>query len=247
MAETSRDTRRSRGWTTTIVSWSIGPCFLLLAGWLHWVAPDSRPHIPRTPPIDTAVLAPIPRLPVLNDPASAWIGGFEQRCNDCHRLFESPVDRVGPLYQHTHIVFAHGINDRCFNCHDQEDRQVLVLRDGRKLPFSRTAELCAQCHGTTYRDWERGMHGKTLGAWRPGAPAMRRLVCVECHDPHAPAYDPVEPLPAPHTLRAEHAGAGAGDHGPPASPLMAPAMQEFLRSHEPAAEEGHEAEEGHAP
>lgn len=247
MSERHRDTRRPHGWTTAIVSWSVGPLFVLLAAWLLWFAPESRPHIPRTPPIDTAALAPIPRIPVLEDPASAWIGGFDLRCNDCHRLFESPDDRVGPLYQHTHIEFVHGINNRCFNCHDREDRQVLVVRGGERLPFARASELCSQCHGTTYRDWERGMHGKTLGAWRPGAPSMRRLACVECHDPHAPAYDPVEPMPAPHTLRAEHAGEGAGEHGPPKSPLMAPALREYIRAHASPSEDEHGTEEGHEP
>jgi len=69
------------------------------------------------------------------------------------------------------------------------------------VPFSDVQSLCAQCHGPVFRDWERGTHGKTLGAWDLSSPDAHRLTCTECHNPHSPAYEPIEPLPGPNTLR----------------------------------------------
>lgn len=238
------DRSRARSdWRTAIVSWAVGPLFLALAAWFLLIEGDPLPEIPRTPGVSAERLEPVPRAALMTDPPVIAVGGFEQRCNECHRLFQTPPERIGPLYQHTHIEFNHGLNNRCFNCHDLENRQVLVLRDGRTLPFARSPELCSQCHGTTYRDWQRGMHGKTLGAWRPDDPAMRRLLCVQCHDPHAPAYDPYEPLPAPHTLRTPI----AGEHAPPHADEANPLLMRRPEHDEPDADDEHDAPEGAHP
>lgn len=196
----------SFGWTGIL----IGPAFLLLAAWFTW-GPDLT-DIPvfATVEVDQSALTVKPRRRPLGDPPTVMINGFEQTCMNCHRLF--PPREVPPgeqLMQHTHVVLEHGINDRCRNCHDVENRDMLRLQSGEKIPFSRVVELCSKCHGPTYRDWTRGMHGRTNGYWNSELGEMHRLACSACHNPHTPdvpAMDPLRPLPGPHTLRADSGG-----------------------------------------
>ncbi|RMF75544.1 MAG: hypothetical protein D6744_13315 [Planctomycetota bacterium] len=145
-----------------------------------------------------------PRRIALGDPPTVQIGAFRQTCMDCHRMFPPADDPPKQLMQHTHIKLDHGINDRCRNCHDPEDRNRLVLHGGESIPYERVVELCAKCHGPTYHEWQRGAHGRTNGYWNPAFGPVRKLKCTECHDPHSPrhpAMDPVRPLPPPNTLR----------------------------------------------
>jgi hypothetical protein len=60
--------------------------------------------------------------------------------------------------------------------------------------FEKSYLLCGQCHGTIYRDWKAGVHGKRTGQWN-GRKQYR--LCVHCHNPHQPKYKPLKPLPPP--------------------------------------------------
>jgi len=82
-----------------------------------------------------------------------------------------------------------------------EDRNRLVLDGGQTTTYDKVNQLCAKCHGPTFRDWQKGMHGKTVDFWRRDIGKPRRLGCTECHDPHAPAFARTAPLPGPRTLR----------------------------------------------
>jgi len=179
----------------------IAICFLVLIAW--FLLGSGSVEIPPavTPAVNDEDLQSIPLRIVQTDEPVTKIGSFTRRCNECHGLFGSPDEHAAHLTQHNHIVLEHGINDRCYNCHDQEDRERLALRGNRSIPFTEVARLCAKCHGPTYRDWQMGMHGKSLGSWDPDSPNQRRLKCSECHDPHAPAYELRPPLPGPNTLR----------------------------------------------
>lgn len=167
-------------------------------------------------PYDQLVAGPL--RPAQAHPPTYLAGGFEHRCNSCHRLFRSRPSTSPLLTQHTEIDLKHGMNNRCFNCHDRKDREALVLERGTLGAFSQTTELCARCHGLAYRDWQKGTHGKTLGSWQEGA-NRRRLICTECHDPHAPAYPLIPPLPAPDTLRMGDQHLGGQDSAQDRSPL----------------------------
>jgi len=144
-----------------------------------------------------------PRFTAMGDDAVTMIEGFNRNCMDCHELIDSKP-RSSDLLQHEDIHMAHGLNARCVNCHDPKNRDKLILRDGTSVGFSQSVMLCAQCHGTTYRLWQRGVHGKTLGHWDKSKGTSKKLLCVECHDPHSPRYAPITPLPAPNTLRMGH-------------------------------------------
>jgi hypothetical protein len=54
--------------------------------------------------------------------------------------------------------------------------------------------LCGQCHGPKLRDWKLGIHGKRTGSW---SGKKHYLLCVHCHDSHAPKFKPLKPMPPP--------------------------------------------------
>jgi len=175
--------------------------FFALAAWFLVGARGAPAPIPERVIVDPSLLSTEPERELMQDPPEVFIGGFEQRCEACHMLFESNPTASQTLRQHEHILLGHGMNDRCYNCHALTDRDKLELHDGTLIGYDRSEELCAKCHGPTFRDWEKGVHGKTLGAWDVSSELHRRLKCTECHDPHAPAFPPMTPLPGPNTLR----------------------------------------------
>lgn len=123
------------------------------------------------------------------------------RCNDCHRHILSPAETDRRLTQHTEIALAHGINTRCFNCHNPENRNVFAGDGTETIPYDQPQRLCAKCHGPVYRDWLHGSHGRTNGYWNTSLGPLIRRKCVECHDPHAPTFKPLPPAPPPQFLR----------------------------------------------
>jgi hypothetical protein len=175
--------------------------FLALAAWMWLAPPGFDLDIPEPAHVEPAQLAVGPVRQALDDPASIDLGGFRQSCNGCHQIFTAVPREPHERSFHGEIVLNHGMNNRCANCHDAGNFERLRLHDGTSIPYARVATLCAQCHGTVFRDWERGAHGKTLGAWSPAMGEMMRLRCSECHNPHAPAFPRYEPLPGPRTLR----------------------------------------------
>lgn len=117
-------------------------------------------------------------------------------CTQCH---EDPEDddpeRRELEMEHTNIKLNHGDKSRwCLDCHSFENRDMLHLSGGELIPFTESQRLCGQCHGTIYRDWRLGIHGKRTGYWDG---KKRYLLCVVCHWPHEPHFKPLKPLPPP--------------------------------------------------
>jgi predicted CXXCH cytochrome family protein len=133
-----------------------------------------------------------------------------RNCAECH----PPNDPVALNYDANGVVIvprghegllgmAHGRtfrNNNCYNCHDRDQLDQLHTPDGEKLTFSQATLLCASCHGPTYRDWRAGAHGRTGGYWDRTAGPIKREECTSCHDPHAPAFTGLIPMPGPHLL-----------------------------------------------
>ena len=115
-------------------------------------------------------------------------------CSDCHADMEVNETRR-ELDAHEDIVLKHAEGQRwCLDCHNPNDRDKLRLVSGQLISFEESYSLCGQCHGTIFRDWKAGVHGKRTGYWN-GKKQYR--LCVHCHNPHSPRFKPLEPLPPP--------------------------------------------------
>lgn len=181
----------------------IGPIFVLLAvAFLIDPSPEAIPEA-ATPQFDRTVLSGAPMRTPLGDPPRVKLGGYVRVCMDCHRIrmIGRNSDQGAPLMQHRDITLAHGMNDRCFNCHDRANRDRLWIVGTKTVGYDQSHQLCAKCHGPTYQDWRLGMHGRTVGSWDTRGALPTRLTCVQCHDPHRPAFPDIAPLPGPNTLR----------------------------------------------
>jgi len=197
--EEKGNTTEKRGWRR------LRPCLvpaallavagLLLADPWPWRSPvPPRAEVPAW----ATDISPV-RKPALRP--EVQIAGYTFRCSECHRLFPSPPETDRTITQHQHIRREHGINNRCFNCHLREDRDAFADDKGGPIPYDQPQLLCAKCHGPVYRDWTHGVHGRTNGYWSTRWGPMERKRCVECHDPHSPAFAPMKPAPGPNTIR----------------------------------------------
>lgn len=116
-------------------------------------------------------------------------------CSDCHADMEVNLERRQLEEMHGEILLNHGPIDRwCFDCHNPDDRDSLRLANGTLIGFDESYRLCGQCHGTIFRDWREGIHGRREGYWN-GAKSYQ--LCAHCHNPHAPRFQPIAPLPPP--------------------------------------------------
>ena len=116
-------------------------------------------------------------------------------CTECHADMEPDVERRVLEDMHDDIVLDHGPKERwCFDCHNVDDRDRLRLANGTLIGFDESYRLCGQCHGTIFRDWRQGIHGRRVGYWNG---PKRYLLCANCHNPHAPKFRPIKPLPPP--------------------------------------------------
>jgi hypothetical protein len=120
-------------------------------------------------------------------------------CRSCHgpeKDFRINWSRSEILRVHTGIELNHGgMKVWCLDCHHPSERNYLVpLADGQLILFSESYMLCGKCHGTKFRDWRHGVHGKREGSW---SAEKTYYLCVHCHDPHSPRYKSLEPLPPP--------------------------------------------------
>lgn len=110
----------------------------------------------------------------------------------CHNGFYPPVPKNKDprlLTMHMDIVpnsldLQHGNKAMwCLDCHNATQRNTLIDNFGNSIDFNEPQKLCGKCHGSVYRDWRDGIHGKRIGEWASGG-KKRWFVCTECHDPH---------------------------------------------------------------
>jgi hypothetical protein len=121
---------------------------------------------------------------------------------------------------HAGLQLVHG-GLRCGQCHGADrpdgarDLDRLRLADGSGVGFDAVMRLCEQCHGPQARDYQRGAHGGMTGHWDLRLGPRQRNQCVHCHDPHAPAFPAVAPLPRARDrfLRGATGGHGAAPGG----------------------------------
>lgn len=116
-------------------------------------------------------------------------------CSGCHAGMEVNT-RQRELHFHTEKkIRGHAEHERwCLDCHDPGDRDRLRLINGKKVEFVDSHRLCGQCHGSIYKDWKAGVHGRRIGYWDG---PKRYYLCTSCHDPHSPGFKPLAPEPVP--------------------------------------------------
>ncbi len=134
-------------------------------------------------------------------------------CTNCHDTPHGPerTDCTG-CHQTPPDLFAHDVSRvesghegfNCTVCHDSAT-SLLERINGKQLSLGDSADLCWQCHSTTYDKWldgnhhteafdpdEKIVHGNVVNteevrkqkrAW------MRDHSCIKCHDPHAPSVN----------------------------------------------------------
>lgn len=144
-------------------------------------------HTPLAPPaVDTGELDAHGR-PVLAN------------CTTCHatRTPNARTVRGDHLTEfHLGLTMQHG-ELTCLSCHNRDNYEQLRRADGRPLDFPMVMQLCAQCHGPQYRDYQHGAHGGMNGYWDLTRGPRYRNNCIDCHNPHAPQYPRVRPVLSP--------------------------------------------------
>lgn len=226
---------------TQIAGYLVGIGFLIVATMFVFTSKKVDIPIHEQPSVQARQIVPGAFRVALSDPPMINTGTYDQRCNDCHTHFENTRVQGRALTQHTHVRLEHGANDACLNCHDKGNRELLTLRGGETVGFDKVELLCAQCHGPIYRDWENGTHGKTIGYWNTDLGEATKLTCSQCHDPHSPRYEPMQPLPGPNTLRMGDQHSGHGDLINERDPLQRWRLLENNDSNS----DGHDTQSGH--
>lgn len=117
-------------------------------------------------------------------------------CDTCHDPSDEVDTTVRELVaEHDGIALDHGDGKMwCLDCHQTADRTKLKTLGADALSFDESHQVCATCHSSVFKDFERGIHGKRVGSWQG---ERQYLSCTACHNPHAPAIAPRKPLPPP--------------------------------------------------
>lgn len=124
-------------------------------------------------------------------------------CATCHELREpDPTRRVASDLEHFHrdLPFEHG-GLTCVSCHERPSYASFRLADGTSVPPEDVMDLCRQCHGTQARAYDHGAHGGMSGYWDLSRGPRVRNNCIDCHDPHAPAFPRMRPTFKPKDRR----------------------------------------------
>ncbi|MCC7373996.1 MAG: hypothetical protein IT581_05030 [Verrucomicrobiales bacterium] len=180
----------------------------------------STPPAPGAPPKSDPALPPLPKVdrpPAQQPPVGLATdshldktppratkgldlvkAGWAYNCMECHKLFPARWHYGGedrPFNEHKDIHLEHGNNRFCLNCHHPANRNAFVDYDSSEIAQADVVQLCAKCHGTIYRDWQAGVHGRQNGFWKPDLGDKTKLRCIQCHDPHSPKFKEMKPLP----------------------------------------------------
>lgn len=175
-----------------------------LGSWpLAGCAPPDQPQPLRARPSGSShpvtIRQPVKLTSVESGGANAAGQPARVNCVSCHSLRQRDTLPTEPseLKQfHTGLRLAHGAL-ACGDCHQSPRPDGLHLADGTPLDLADVVRLCSQCHGPQFRDYQHGAHGGMQGHWdRHQGPRLRNS-CVDCHDPHAPAYPAAAPVLPP--------------------------------------------------
>lgn len=135
-------------------------------------------------------------------------------CGTCHdtRTADVTIKTADQLKDfHQGLSYNHG-GLSCLSCHNADDYETFRLADSSSLPYGDSLKLCAQCHGPQFRDYQHGAHGGMNGYWDLTRGPRFRNHCLDCHDPHHPAYPQVHPVFPPRDRGAKQNASSESDH-----------------------------------
>ena len=161
---------------------------------------------PASPAAAAHALHPV-LIPRPSGPPRIATGSFDElgrevtvSCASCHANFTPNLaTRSGEDLREFHagLHTDHG-GLACVSCHHPENYNLLRLADGTSLAFDDVMTLCGQCHAPQARDYAIGAHGGMSGYWDLSRGPQVRKNCIDCHDPHAPAFPHMIPTFRPH-------------------------------------------------
>jgi len=136
----------------------------------------------------------IKTVPVMEDDGTFLIPDRKSQitsfnCTECHSesLKSLQEQQVGKkAHWDIKLVHADAKTMNCATCHTGNDMDNLQSLTDQQIDFNYSYKLCSQCHQREFKDWKGGAHGKQLGGW---APPRVSNTCVNCHNPHAPAFE----------------------------------------------------------
>lgn len=118
-------------------------------------------------------------------------------CTSCHdeREAQPTRRRLADYHRTRYDDLKHGDDAFwCYQCHALEDIDKLRMASGQLISFDEAWRLCTSCHGDKQRDFQRGIHGLTIGEWNG---KKYRRSCTGCHDPHNPRFRSMTPEKPP--------------------------------------------------
>lgn len=109
-------------------------------------------------------------------------------CTECHSKPLNQMQSRDLKKAHWDISVVHAdVNTmNCITCHNPDNMDNLKSLTGNNIDFNASYKLCSQCHAKQFQDWKGGAHGKQIGGW---APPRASMTCVNCHNPHKPAFE----------------------------------------------------------
>lgn len=154
---------------------------------------DVEPPQPRWP-VRISVPDGPPRVPV--DEFDALGRQVSVSCTSCHAHFEPNAARRSTeepaMTFHQGLAYSHG-ELSCISCHNPQSYNTLRLAGGTGVELPDVMTMCSQCHAPQARDYERGAHGGMTGHWDLARGPQNRKSCIDCHDPHKPAFPTMTP------------------------------------------------------
>ena len=172
---------------------------LAAAGALQGNESSTAPHIGYSVKMLTLPADWSDATPVYASPELTYVyNQHAYRCTECHDDLLSPPKKTHlPFGAHRDMIFDHGLNMRCLNCHHLTRPDAYIDHDGSEISRDTPVLLCRKCHGVTDRDWEARVHGRINGYWDASVGPVRNLACNQCHNPHHPRFPSLRPMPPP--------------------------------------------------
>lgn len=204
-----------------LAAFALSAAAISTVAWLSFGATSERPAAVANIPLSAPKLFPVTIRPAAPAPRvltgrTNYLGeAATVGCATCHTTTKPNIETHSSAELdefHQGLKFAHG-NLACLSCHNAQNYDTLHLATGKPVEFANVMTLCAQCHGTAMRDYERGSHGGLNGHWDLTKGPRTRNNCVNCHDPHSPKYPQAMPVfPPRDRISVQKKSSDSGEH-----------------------------------